>query len=143
MIYMDNPPEDASNDVDLAKTLETILDNLKKDTNLHKSVKLDMNDFEFKDTKYKKMQKKHTNYYSALPDPEKLVMSQSEQINSLWQEIKNLQANIDHLIKLISIQGEELGLLKEKINSNKNNDKFEEIDDRLADMESRIDLLDE
>lgn len=101
-----------------------------------KDIKMDSKDFNW-EKKYKAM-----DHFSNYDDNGKYSPNYTEQINSLWQENKNLQNQMAYLITVIEGQTKIIKELQEKFQFI-SSEKFDEINDRLDDMESRIDLIDE
>jgi hypothetical protein len=68
-----------------------------------------------------------------------------EQLNSFWQEIKKMQQMISEYRTIMVEQNIRITKLTEQMENmnNVDNDKIVELNDRVDDLESRIDLLDE
>lgn len=66
----------------------------------------------------------------------------AEQINGLWQEIKRMQSYIDSLHIVTKAQESTIQAMIAQINKT-DKDQLVEINDRLDDIESRLDLIDE
>jgi len=73
------------------------------------------------------------------------VTYEVKEINSLWEEIKRMKQLIGEYRSIMVEQNIRIGKLVDQIeNINKvDDDKIVELNDRIEDLESRIDLLDE
>lgn len=87
--------------------------------------------------KYKKMQK---SYNPTMYDT--LDHKYIDQINALWQELKKMEAQVALASTMLKQQDIAIKELTEKLNT-KDSDQIQEINDRIDDLESRIDLIDE
>lgn len=65
-----------------------------------------------------------------------------DQINELWQSVKKLNDKMELALRIIKDQDNMIREMSTEFN-NKNSEKFIEINDRIEDLESRIDLIDE
>ena len=133
-MYMDENPDPLTDD--LLEGIELVLEDTPLNNYKAKDVKLDINDIKW-EKKYKPM-----NQYGGYDDHGKYAPNYTEQINSLWQENKNLQNQLGYILTVIETQTKVIKEMQEKLES-LNSGKFDEINDRLDDIESRIDLIDE
>lgn len=120
------------------KEIESVLHGTQPNTYKARTVKLDKNDIQWEPFEKYTAMKKHYVYDDQFPNNS----NNSEQINSLWQEIKRMQNEIKDCKNCLLEQSVVIKDLKEKFNEI-GKDRFEEINDRIDDLESKIDLLDE
>lgn len=139
-------PSDGISEEDLANALNDAMETIKKNTYTAPTVDLHVDSFtgEFasknhKKYNYKTMSKDYnpTKYYDYPKDN-----GVAEKINSLWQEIKNLQAQVAIASTMLKQQDITIKELREQLH-NVDSDKLQEMNDRIDDLESRIDLIDE
>jgi chaperonin cofactor prefoldin len=125
--------ENLLSDIDL-EIDSVIKEEIKKATFKTKSVKLDMS--EIKWDEYKTMNKNY-GYHDEI-----ITHKHTEQINGLWQTIKSLEKQIEVLSTIAKDQNKLIKKLEEQIGSQQA-DNIIEINDRLDDIESRLNLIDE
>lgn len=139
-------PLDGISQEDMANALDNAMEVIKKNTYTAPTVDLDIDSFtgEFASKSYKKYNYKtmHKDYndtkYYGLPHDNGVA----EKINSLWQEIKNLQAQVAIASTMLKQQDVTIKELREQLH-NVDSDKLQEMNDRMDDLEARIDLIDE
>jgi tellurite resistance-related uncharacterized protein len=66
----------------------------------------------------------------------------TEQINGLWQKIKTMESNLKYYADALELQNKIIRSLEQQIKAQQN-DNILEINDRLDDIESRLNLIDE
>ena len=113
---------------------DVIREEIKKATYKTKPVKLDMSEIDW--DKHKIMNKNY-GYHDEI-----MAHKHTEQINGLWQTIKSLEKQIEVLSVIATDQNKTIKILQEKISAQQN-DNMIEITDRLDDIESRLNLIDE
>lgn len=140
-------PLDGISQEDLANALDGAMEAIKKNTYTAPAVELTADSFTgefatkaYKKYNYKTMSKDYngTKYYDDYPKDNGVA----EKINSLWQEIKNLQAQIAIASTMLKQQDVTIKELREQLH-NVDSDKLQEMNDRMDDLEARIDLIDE
>ena len=139
-------PLDGISQEDMANALDDAMETIKQNTYTAPTVDLDIDSFtgEFASKSYKKYNYKtmHKDYndtkYYGLPHDNGVA----EKINSLWQEIKNLQAQVAIASTMLKQQDVTIKELREQLH-NVDSDKLQEMNDRMDDLEARIDLIDE
>ena len=99
-----------------------------------KPVKLDMSEIDWK----KKTMNKSYNYSHE----DSMGHKFTEQINGLWQKIKTMESNLKYYADALELQNKIIRSLEEQIKAQQN-DNIIEINDRLDDIESRLNLIDE
>lgn len=99
-----------------------------------KPVKLDMSEINWKN---KTMNKSYNYTYE-----ESIGHKVAEQINGLWQKIKTMESNLKYYSDALELQNKIIRNLEEQIKAQQN-DNIVEINDRLDDIESRLNLIDE
>lgn len=138
--------DDIIKDEDLINALDDAMETIKQSTYTAPTVDLDIHSFtgefaskSYKKYNYKTMSKDYnpTKYYDYPKDN-----GVAEKINSLWQEIKNLQAQVAIASTMLKQQDITIKELREQLH-NVDSDKLQEMNDRIDDLESRIDLIDE
>ena len=139
-------PSDGISEEDMTKALDDAMEVIKKNTYTAPTVDLDIDSFtgefaskSYKKYNYKTMSKDYnpTKYYDYPKDN-----GVAEKINSLWQEIKNLQAQVAIASTMLKQQDITIKELREQLH-NVDSDKLQEMNDRIDDLESRVDLIDE
>ena len=138
--------DDIIKDEDLINALDDAMETIKQNTYTAPTVDLHVDSFtgefaskSYKKYNYKTMSKDYnpTKYYDYPKDN-----GVAEKINSLWQEIKNLQAQVAIASTMLKQQDITIKELREQLH-NVDSDKLQEMNDRIDDLESRIDLIDE
>jgi len=138
--------DDIIKNEDLINALDDAMETIKQNTYTAPKVDLHVDSFTgefasktYKKYNYKTMHKDYndTKYYDYPKDN-----GVAEKINSLWQEIKNLQAQVAIASTMLKQQDITIKELREQLH-NVDSDKLQEINDRIDDLESRIDLIDE
>ncbi len=125
--------EDLLADIDLE--IESVIkEEIKKAAYKTKPVKLDMSDINWE---HKTMNKSYNYTYD-----ESMSHKVTEQINGLWQKIKTMESNLKYYSDTLELQNKIIRNLEEQIKAQQN-DNIVEINDRLDDIESRLNLIDE
>jgi hypothetical protein len=119
--------------------LETAIEQIKEATSTckpytTKPVKLDMSEI---DWEHKTMNKSYNYTYE-----ESMSHKVTEQINGLWQKIKTMESNLKYYSDALELQNKIIRNLEEQIKAQQN-DNIVEINDRLDDIESKLNLIDE
>jgi len=125
--------EDLLADIDL-EIDAVIKEEIKKATYKTKPVKLDMSDINWE---HKTMNKSYNYTYE-----ESMSHKVTEQINGLWQKIKTMESNLKYYSDALELQNKIIRNLEEQIEAQQN-DNIVEINDRLDDIESKLNLIDE
>ena len=125
--------EDLLADIDLE--IDTVIkEEIKKAAYKTKPVKLDMSDINWE---HKTMNKSYNYTYD-----ESMSHKLTEQINGLWQKIKTMESNLKYYADALELQNKIIRSLEQQIKAQQN-DNILEINDRLDDIESRLNLIDE
>ena len=125
--------EDLLADIDLE--IESVIkEEIKKAAYKTKPVKLDMSDINWE---HKTMNKSYNYTYD-----ESMSHKLTEQINGLWQKIKTMESNLKYYADALELQNKIIRSLEQQIKAQQN-DNILEINDRLDDIESRLNLIDE
>lgn len=125
--------EDLLADIDLE--IDTVIkEEIKKAAYKTKPVKLDMSEIDWKN---KTMNKSYNYTYE-----DSMGHKVTEQINGLWQKIKTMESNLKYYADALELQNKIIRSLEEQIKAQQN-DNILEINDRLDDIESRLNLIDE
>lgn len=125
--------EDLLADIDLE--IESVIkEEIKKAAYKTKPVKLDMSEIDWKN---KTMNKSYNYTYD-----ESMSHKLTEQINGLWQKIKTMESNLKYYADALELQNKIIRSLEQQIKAQQN-DNILEINDRLDDIESRLNLIDE
>jgi tellurite resistance-related uncharacterized protein len=125
--------EDLLADIDLE--IDTVIkEEIKKAAYKTKPVKLDMSEIDWKN---KTMNKSYNYTYD-----ESMSHKLTEQINGLWQKIKTMESNLKYYADALELQNKIIRSLEQQIKAQQN-DNILEINDRLDDIESRLNLIDE
>lgn len=124
--------EDLLADIDL-EIEDVIREEINKASYKTKPIKLDMSEIDW--NKHKIMNKSYS--YE-----ESMSHKFSEQINGLWQKIKSMESNLKYYADALELQNKIIKSLEEQIRAQQN-DNILEINDRLDDIESRLNLIDE
>jgi hypothetical protein len=125
--------EDLLADIDLE--IESVIkEEIKKAAYKTKPVKLDMSDINWE---HKTMNKSYNYTYD-----ESMSHKLTEQINGLWQKIKTMESNLKYYADALELQNKIIKSLEQQIKAQQN-DNILEINDRLDDIESRLNLIDE
>jgi len=120
---------------DIDFEIESVIkEEIKKTVYKTKPVKLDMSDINWE---HKTMNKSYNYTYD-----ESMSHKLTEQINGLWQKIKTMESNLKYYADALELQNKIIKALEEKIKAQQN-DNILEINDRLDDIESRLNLIDE
>jgi predicted nucleic acid-binding Zn-ribbon protein len=125
--------EDLLADIDL-EIDAVIKEEIKKAAYKTKPVKLDMSDINWE---HKTMNKSYNYTFE-----ESMSHKVTEQINGLWQKIKTMESNLKYYSDALELQNKIIRSLEEQIKAQQN-DNIVEINDRLDDIESRLNLIDE
>ncbi len=99
-----------------------------------KPVKLDMSEINWK--------KKTMNKSYSYEHDDIMNHKLTEQINGLWQKIKTMESNLKYYADALELQNKIIRSLEQQIKAQQN-DNILEINDRLDDIESRLNLIDE
>ena len=99
-----------------------------------KPVKLDMSEIDWK--------KKTMNKSYSYEHDDIMNYKVTEQINGIWQKIKSMEETLKYYASVMDLQNKIIKVLEEKIKAQQN-DNILEINDRLDDIESRLNLIDE
>jgi hypothetical protein len=125
--------EDLLADIDIE--IESVIkEEIKKAAYKTKPVKLDMSEIDWKN---KTMNKSYNYTYD-----ESMSHKLTEQINGLWQKIKTMESNLKYYADALELQNKIIRSLEQQIKAQQN-DNILEINDRLDDIESRLNLIDE
>jgi glycogen debranching enzyme len=125
--------EDLLADIDIE--IESVIkEEINKSAYKTKPVKLDMSDINWE---HKTMNKSYNYTYD-----ESMSHKLTEQINGLWQKIKTMESNLKYYADALELQNKIIRSLEQQIKAQQN-DNILEINDRLDDIESRLNLIDE
>jgi glycogen debranching enzyme len=125
--------EDLLADIDIE--IESVIkEEINKSAYKTKPVKLDMSEINWKN---KTMNKSYNYTYD-----ESMSHKLTEQINGLWQKIKTMESNLKYYADALELQNKIIRSLEQQIKAQQN-DNILEINDRLDDIESRLNLIDE
>jgi glycogen debranching enzyme len=125
--------EDLLADIDIE--IESVIkEEINKSAYKTKPVKLDMSDINWE---HKTMNKSYNYTYD-----ESMSHKLTEQINGLWQKIKTMESNLKYYADALELQNKIIKSLEQQIKAQQN-DNILEINDRLDDIESRLNLIDE
>ena len=125
--------EDLLADIDIE--IESVIkEEINKSAYKTKPVKLDMSEINWKN---KTMNKSYNYTYD-----ESMSHKLTEQINGLWQKIKTMESNLKYYADALELQNKIIKSLEQQIKAQQN-DNILEINDRLDDIESRLNLIDE